>query len=80
MIIYACNNSAAIDIEGAEKAFTNLFLNVFPGENISDISTPALRHIKVMRGAYALPPKLGKTLLLKVCKTSSEIFNQSILD
>ena len=39
MIIGAYNNSAAIDIEGAEKAFTNLPLNDFTGENISDLDT-----------------------------------------
>ena len=66
MILDTCNTSAAIGIEGAEKAFTNICLNTFTCENISDIATTALRYIKVMRGAYALPPKIGTTLLLKV--------------
>ena len=37
-------------------------------------------NIKIMRGAYALPPKLGTTPLLKVCKNSSDIFNRNILN
>ena len=80
IIIDTCNTSSAIDIEGAETYFTNISLNDFPGENISDIVTHALRHIKVMCGAYDIYPKLGMTLLLKVWKTSSDIFNQSILN
>ena len=66
IIIDTCNTSSAIDIEGAETYFTNISLNDFPGENISDIVTNALRHIKVMCGAYDIYPKLGMTLLLKV--------------
>ena len=33
-----------------------------------------------MRGGHALPPKLGMTLILKICRTSSDIFNQTILN
>ena len=33
-----------------------------------------------MSGAYTLSPKLGTFLLLKVCKSSSEIFNCNILN
>lgn len=80
MVLDACNTSAAIDIEGAGKAFDALTLSSFPGENVSALATSALKYIKVMKGAYALPPKLGTTLLLKVSKTSSEIFNRNILN
>ena len=80
MILDTCNISATIDIEGADNYFTNLSLNYFPGEDISDLATTVLRHIKFMCGAYALPQKLGTTLLLKVCKTSSDISNQNILN
>ena len=45
----------AIDIEGAEKAFKALTLSDFPGENVSDLARVALKHIKIMSGAYALP-------------------------
>ena len=74
MIVDACNTSAVIDIEGAEKSFKSLSLNDFPGENV------ALNHIKIMSGAYALPPKFGTLRLLKVCKSSSQIFNRNILN
>ena len=47
---------------------------------IFDLSTTAIKHIKVVCGAYDFPPKLGKTILSKVCKTSSDIFNQNILN
>ena len=80
MILDACNNSAVINIECSEKALTNIPLNYFPGENISDLSTTSIRHIKVMRGMYPIPPKLGTNLLLKVWKTSGDIFNRSILN
>ena len=80
MILDTCNNSAAIDIGCSEHYFTNLSLNKFPGEKISDLDTDALRNIKIMRGAYALPPKLGTTPLLKVSKNSSDIFNRNILN
>ena len=73
MIIDDRNISDEIDIEVPEKAFINLSLNVFPGENISDLDTTVLRHINIMCGADILPPNLGMTLLLKFCKTLSEI-------
>ena len=34
IILYACKNSSEIDIEGAKKAFTDLYFNEFPGKNI----------------------------------------------
>ena len=67
-----CNISDAIDIKGKLKYFADLSLHDLPGENISDIATTALRNIKVSRGVYALLPKLGMTVPLKVCKTSNE--------
>ena len=75
MILDSCNTSAAIDIEGAEKSFGALQLADFPGENVSALATAALKFIKIMHSAYALPPKLGTMLLLKVSKMSSKIFN-----
>ena len=75
MILDACNTSAAINIEGAEKSFKALTLSDFPGENVSDLVTVALKYIKIMSGAYVHPPKLGTLLLLKMCKSSSDIFN-----
>ena len=69
MILDACNTSAEIEIEGTEKAFTNIYTNEFPGKNISDLATTTLRNIKVTSGEYTVTPKLGMTLLFNVCKT-----------
>jgi len=80
MILDACNMPAAINIEGAEKSFKALTLSDFLGENVSDLATIALKQIKFMSRAYALPAKLGTLLLLKVCKSSSKIFNRNILN
>ena len=47
---------------------------------MSDLATVALKHIKIMSRAYALPPKLSTLLLLEVCKSLREIFNCNILN
>ena len=80
MILGTCNNFTAIDIEGAEKALTNLSLNDFPGKNIYYLATAAIRHIRFMLSAYALPTKLVMKIILKVCKTSGDILDQNILN
>ena len=50
-ILDACSTSTAINIEGAEKSFNALTLFDFPGENMSDLATIALKKIKIMSGA-----------------------------
>ena len=80
MVLYVCNSSILIDIEGASTPFESLALKDFRGEKLSALSTTAFKYIKIMKGVYALHSKLGTILLLKVQKTESEIFNQSILD
>ena len=64
------------DIDGAATSFNDLTLDSYPGENISDMTTEALRLIKIMAGGYALPVHTGSRLLMKVTKTSSEEFNR----
>ena len=66
MVLNTCKTSAVIDIEGAENYFTNIYLNEFPSENISDIATTDINRINIMRCVYSLPTKPGITLLLKV--------------
>ena len=76
-----CNTSATIDIEGAEDAFKKLTLLSFPGDDVSALATSALKFIKVVDGAYALPPSLlGTQHLLKTSKTSIDIFNHNVLN
>ena len=62
IILDGSNTSSEIDNERAEKAFTNLSFNHFRDEKIYDIPTTDPRQTKVMRYAYALPPKLGTNI------------------
>ena len=80
MVLDACNTSAAIDIDSAQVKFDELLLSNFPGQDVSALSTLALKYIKIMMGAYNLPTKLATKLLLKVQKTETEIFNRNILE
>ena len=78
MALETCNASVSHDIDGAGVLFSNLKLETYPGENISDFTTEALRLIKIMAGGYALPVHTGSRLLMKVTKTSSEEFNRKV--
>ena len=78
MILDICNSSADLDIETASDSFTALSLLDFPGENIEDFATEALRLIKIMQGGYALPYNLGSDLINKVCETSCPYFNRTM--
>ena len=79
IILDACNTYSIFNIEGEEKDFTNLSLNDFPVKNITYIATTFLRNIKVMRGEYALPQKLGTTFFLSLQKFKWD-FNWNILN
>jgi hypothetical protein len=79
MALDVCNASAVEDIEEAESSFQALSLDSYPGENIVDFTTEALRLLKIMDTGYALPYKIGSTLLVKVEKTSSNYFNNKIM-
>ena len=43
-----CNTSAAIDIDSAQVKFEELLLTNIPGEDVSSLSTLALKYIKIM--------------------------------
>ena len=73
-----CNASVSHDIDGAAKAFEELTLDNYPGENITNLTTEALRLLKIMKGGYAVPVHTGSRLLMKVTKTSSEEFNRKV--
>ena len=79
MALDVCNASAVEDIEDAVSTFQALKLDAYPGENIVDFTTEALRLLKIMDTGYALPYKIGSTLLMKVEKTSSNYFNNKIM-
>jgi hypothetical protein len=78
MALETCNASALHDIDGAAKAFEDLSLDNYPGENITNFTTEALRLLRIMQGGYALPVHTGSRLLMKVTKTSSEEFNRKV--
>ena len=70
MVLQICNASADQDISAAKKAFKALTLASYPGENVDELATEALRLIKIMQGGYALEYSLGTQLLTKVTETS----------
>ena len=78
MALETCNASVSHDIDGAAKAFEDLSLETYPGENITNLTTEALNFLKIMQGGYALSVHTGSRLLMKVTKTSSEEFNRKV--
>lgn len=80
MALETCNASVSHDIDGATESFILLTLDTYPGENVSDFATEALRLVKIMQGGYALPVNTSSRLLIKVSKTSCEEFNRKIFN
>ena len=78
MVLDVANTSVAYDIEAAETSFRSLQLSSYPGENISSLTTEALRLVKIMQTGYSLRVSLGSELLEKVTKTESEFFNRKV--
>ena len=78
MVLEVSNASVAQDIDKAVQDFKDIDLANYPGQNISDFATDALRHIKVMQGGYALPYQTGSNLIRKVCSTESAYFNRTM--
>ena len=64
----------------AKTKFDVLQLSDFPGEDISQLAVLALKYIKVMKGGFSLPADLASTLIMKVSKTGTEIFNRQVMD
>ena len=78
MALDTCNASVSHDVDGAKEKLLELTLDSYPGENVTDCATEALRLIKIMQSAYALEVKTGSMLLTKFTKTSSEFFNRKV--
>ena len=78
MALDTCNASVQRDVAGAQKKYEQLSLDDYPGENVTELATEALRLIHILSGSYALPLNLGTTLIKKVTKTSSEFFNRKM--
>ena len=60
--------------------FTNLSLSDYPGHNVGNLATTALKSIKITQQGYAPPVDLGSKLLLKVSDTSCAYFNQRLFN
>ena len=78
MALDTCNASVQRDIAGAQKKYDELTLDSYPGENVTDLATEALRLTHILAGAYALPLNLGTKLIKKVTNMSSEFFNRKM--
>ena len=78
MVMETCHASTAMDVDSASTAYEKLNLKSYAGENVGALATDALRHIKVMQTAYAIPVTVGSSLLRKVSETSSTFFNSNV--
>jgi len=78
MALDTCNASVQRDVAGAQARFDTLTLDSYPGEDVTELATEALRLIHILSGSYALPLNLGTKLIKKVTKTSSEFFNRKM--
>lgn len=78
MALDACNASVQRDVAGAQASFEALSLDSYPGEDITELATEALRLIHILSGSYALPLDLGSKLIKKTTQTSSEFFNRKM--
>ena len=78
MALDTCNASVQRDVAGAHTSFDNLSLDSYPGEDITELATEALRLIHFLSSSYSLPLDLGSKLIKKVTNTSSEFFNRKM--
>ena len=78
MALDTCNASVQRDVAGAQVAFDELSLDNYPGEDVTELATEALRLIHILSGSYSLPINLGSKLIKKVTNTSSEFFNRKM--
>ena len=78
MALDTCNASVQRDIAGTQAKFDGLNLDAYPGEDITELATEALRLINILSGSYSLPLNLGSKLIKKVTNTSSEFFNRKM--
>ena len=63
------------DIIGARDYFPNLSLSNYLGQRVGNLSTTALKLIKIMKQVYAPPVDIGSKMLLKLFYTFCDYFN-----
>ena len=77
-VLDACHASVSLDISSAATSLEEMVLSSFPGQNINDFATEALRHIKMMQHGWSIPFNTGSKLIFKTTKTDSEYFNRQM--
>jgi len=77
MVLDVSNSSIEAHIINATKAFDNLKLIDFPGENVGALIEEAVRLLHIMEGAYSLPFDASSKLLSKTIPTTSPNYNYS---
>ena len=65
MALDTYNASVQRDIAGAQAKYNDLSLDLYPGEDVTELATEALRLTNILSGSYALPLTLGTTLIKK---------------
>ena len=79
MVMETCHHaSTAMDVDSASATYKKLNLKSYAEENVGALATDALRHIKVMQTAYAIPVTVRSALLCKITETSSKFFNSNV--
>ena len=61
----AVHASTSLDISKAASALKSLSLASFPGQNINDFSTAALKQVKIMQLGWAIP-YTGSSIIAKI--------------
>jgi hypothetical protein len=76
-VLETCHASTGRDVAQAKKDLDALELSSFPGEDVTELATKAKSLIEIMSNDFALPIDQGSKLLMKVTKTSSDMFNRA---
>ena len=77
-VLETCHASTGRDVAQAKKDLDALELSSFPGEDVTELATKAKSLIEIMSNDFALPIDQGSKLLMKVTKTSSDMFNRAV--
>ena len=78
MVLEYCNMDMSTGVTSARDYFSNLVLSDYPGQNVGNLITNALKLIKIVQQVYALPVDIGSKILLKVSDTSCAHFNRRV--
>lgn len=80
MVLSACNTLVSIDINTVKLKAKEHTLSNFPGENVSALSTLALRYFKIIQAGHYLPGYLVTKILLKCPKPQTKMLSHKVLN